>query len=213
MNHKLSAVVAGAVLLTSIGISSAANAQLLLNDRTPVAQAVNSQDFIIPRGTQIAVQHPENQIFVAPSETTPLTLTVRNPVARNNRVILPAGAQIAGELQPVPDGTQFVARVVTLPNGQRYLIDARSGVVSRRETVQQNPRLGRVLAGTGIGAAAAAILAGLTGDRRIDAVEILSGAALGGAGSFATGRGRTDVIAVRPNTDLTLELRSDLFIR
>ena len=171
------------------------------------------QETLIPRGTRIAVQHEKNQVFVAPSEKLPLTLTVHDNLFRNNRLVIPAGTRIEGELQPISNGTRFVGRTLILQNGQRYAIEARSAIVSRRETARRNPELRRVLTGAGIGAAAAAIFAGITGDRKIDVLEVLGGAAVGGAGSFALGKRQTEVISIRPNDDLTLELRSDLALR
>jgi hypothetical protein len=72
---------------------------------------------------------------------------------------------------------------------------------------------GSILTGAGIGTAAAALIAGFTGDRRIDVAELLGGAGVGAAGGPALGNRQTEAIVVNPNEDLTLELRSDLALR
>ncbi|KAM3102127.1 hypothetical protein ACKFKF_04915 [Phormidesmis sp. 146-12] len=214
MRHsKLALLMTSVMMLSSVSIPSAANAQVRVSDWTSFDRVVTTQRTLVPAGTRISVQHEKDQIFVAASEGMPLTLTVRNPVFRNNRIVIPAGAQIEGELRPAGTGSRFVARTLILQNGQRYEIAAQSSVVSHRETIRQNPKLGRVLTGAGIGAAAAAILAGITGDRKIDALEVIGGAAVGGAGSFALGKQQSERISIRPHADLTLELRSDLAFR
>ncbi|MGG6263942.1 hypothetical protein ACQ4M3_10730 [Leptolyngbya sp. AN03gr2] len=216
MNRRLRIAVMGTILVTSMTVPNVVMARSVNRDSPNnwrTNSIINFQETLIPRGTRIAVQYDKDQIFVAPSERLPLTLTVRDNVVRNNRVVIPAGTRIEGELRPSGDGSRFVTRTIVFQNGQRFAINARSPIVTRRETVRQNPRLGRVLTGAGIGAAAAAILAGITGDRKIDALEVLGGAAIGGAGSFAIGRNQAEVISIRPNEDLTLELRSDLALR
>ncbi|BAU15330.1 S-layer domain-containing protein [Leptolyngbya sp. NIES-3755] len=210
MNRKLGIVITSAILLTSTIVPNVAIARSPNNRSSSI---VSFQEATIPRGTRIPVQHDNDKIVIAPSEKRSLTLTVRDSVIRNNRLVIPAGTRIEGELRPAGDGSRFVAQTLVFRDGQRIEINARSGIVTRRETVRRSPRVGKVLTNAGIGAAAAAIIAGITGDRKIDALEVIGGAALGGATSFALNNRQTEVISIRPNEDLTLELRSDLALR
>ncbi|MGG6270725.1 hypothetical protein ACQ4M3_39400 [Leptolyngbya sp. AN03gr2] len=224
MNRPLRLAVMSTVLLTSMTFSSGVMArpssdEIFTRDSLRVTRRdrsnpiANFQEVLLPRGTRIRVEHDKEKLFVAPSGRLPLTLIVRDDVVRSNRLVIPAGSRIEGELRPAADGSRFVAQTLVFRNGQRYAIEARSNVVTRRETVRQNPKLGRVLTGAGIGAVASAILAGITGDRKIDALEVLGGAAIGSAGSYALSNRQTEMISIRPNEDLTLELRSDLAFR
>jgi hypothetical protein len=73
-------------------------------------------------------------------------------------------------------------------------------------------RAASILRGAAIGAGAATILAGVTGDRAIATEEVLGGAGLGALTGVFLGKGKTDVFVINPNTDLELRLQSDLRI-
>lgn len=166
-------------------------------------------------GTRIPVDFEQaERILVAPDETVSLTLTASQDIRDNNgRIIIPAGSEIVGQLEPVARGTQFVARELIV-NGERYTFSADSAVVTRTEEITKGANTGTILGGTVAGAGAAAIIAGVTGDKRIDALEVLAGAAIGtlaGWGlpaSGTVGGGSQEVLAVYPDRDLTLTLRS-----
>jgi len=64
-----------------------------------------------------------------------------------------------------------------------------------------------------VGAGAAAGIAGVTGDRTIRAGEVLIGAGVGAIAGAVFGGNSVNLIAIDPNTDLTLTLNSDLVIR
>jgi hypothetical protein len=173
---------------------------------------------IIPSGTVIPVSYEKDKVVVTREETAPLTLTVARDIrTTNGRIVIPAGSQIVGELQPVRRGsrigTQFVARELFVSRRQRYRIDATSGVITRTERVQRGSGTGSIVQGAALGAAAAAALAGITGDKAIATEEVLGGAGVGALAGVLLGRRSVDVIVVRPEEDLNLRLRSDIVLR
>jgi hypothetical protein len=173
---------------------------------------------VIPSGTVIPVSYEKDKILVTRDETAPLTLIVSQDIRTyQNRILIPAGSRIVGELQPVRRGdrmgTQFVARELFVGRRQRYRIDANSGVITRTERVQRGARGGSIVQGAALGAAAAAALAGITGDKAIATEEVLGGAGVGALAGVLLGRRSVDVIVVRPEEDLSLRLRSDIVLR
>lgn len=173
---------------------------------------------IIPSGTVIPVSYEKDKVVVTREETAPLTLTVARDIrTTQGRILIPAGSQIVGELQPVRRGgrigTQFVARELFVSRRQRYRIDAYSGVITRTERVQRGSGTGSIVQGAALGAAAAAALAGITGDKAIATEEVLGGAGVGALAGVFLGRRSVDVIVVRPEEDLDLRLRSDIVLR
>ena len=183
------------------------------------AQQLSQFDSIrIPSGSVIPVSYEKDKIVVTPDETTPLTLTVARDIrTAQGRVLIPAGSQIVGQLQPVRSGnqrgTQFVARELILSSRQRYRIDGNSGIITRTEKVQKGASGGSVAQGAALGAAAAAGLAGITGDKAIATEEVLGGAGIGALAGALLGRRSVDVIVIRPQADLAIRLRSDLVFR
>jgi hypothetical protein len=148
-------------------------------------------------GTPVPVMYTEaDRIIVSPKETAALTLTVnanirdsRRPVGddRNNNIVIPKGSQIIGELQPRDGGSQFVASTVVI-DGQDYPIQAFSDVITRTRSVR-DPNLVSLARNSVIGAAAAAGISGVVGNRTITAEKVIPGAALGAA--IETNRGRS----------------------
>lgn len=183
------------------------------------AQQLSQFDSIrIPSGSVIPVSYEKDKIVVTRDETAPLTLTVARDIrTAQGRVLIPAGSQIVGQLQPVRSGnqrgTQFVARELILSSRQRYRIDANSGIITRTEKVQKGASGGSVAQGAALGAASAAALAGITGDKAIATEELLGGAGIGALAGVLFGRRSVDVIVIRPEADLAIRLRSDLLLR
>jgi hypothetical protein len=172
----------------------------------------------IPSGSVIPVSYEKDKIIVTPDETSPLTLTVARDIRTDQgRVLIPAGSQIIGELQPVRRGnrrgTIFVARELIISRRQRYRIDGNSGIITRTERVQKGASGGSVVQGAALGAAAAAALAGITGDKAIATEEVLGGAGIGALAGVLLGRRSVDVIVIRPEEDLAIRLRSDIVLR
>ncbi len=170
----------------------------------------------IPAGTPIPVRYDKAQkILLARNEAPiPLSLTVaQNIVAANGTVLIPAGSQVNGQLQTTQGGAQFAASELVLTNGQRLPIDASSDRITQTETIRKGASLSTILVGTVVGAGAGAGIAAVTGDREIQAWEVLAGAGAGALTTTVFGGDRVELIAVQPNTDLTLKLNSDLTIR
>jgi hypothetical protein len=169
---------------------------------------------VIPDGTRIPVYYEKREkIVVAPDETVPITLQVAaNIRSRQGRILIPAGTDISGDLEPERDGVRFVAKELEL-DGDKIRFDAVSQVVDEREEVNRN-NTGSIVKGAAIGAGAAAILAAVTGDRKIGLGEILGGAGIGAVGGWVLGRNRKrEVIVIDPDRELELTLQSDLALR
>jgi hypothetical protein len=170
----------------------------------------------IPAGTTIPVRYDQAQkILLAKNETqpTPLTLKVaQNIVDSQGRVLIPAGSDVVGQLQTVQTGAQFTASELVLPNGRRLPISATSEVITKTEKVSRGLNTTNIIIGTVVGAGAGAGVAGVTGDRSIDAWKVLTGAAAGAILGTLSGKNYADLIVINPNTDLTLTLSSDLVL-
>ena len=132
-------------------------------------------------GTSIPVKYSAAQrIIVAPTETAPVTLTVAQDI-RNSQgtVVIPAGSQVIGQLQPAQGGSQFVASQVIV-NGRQIALNATSNVIQNTRNVR-DPNFGTILGGAAIGSAASAIIQGVTGDKTITAQTTVLGTVLGSA--------------------------------
>lgn len=149
----------------------------------------------------------------------PVTLQVALNITDNNgTVLIPAGSEIIGQVEPAGNGSQFVAQELVINENQRYYLDATSRVVTKTETISGGANTEDILKGTLAGAGAATIIAGVTGNRRIEPLEILGGAAVGTLAGWALpetgvlGGSRKEVISINPNQDLTLTLESPLTV-
>lgn len=180
---------------------------------------IGQRQIAIPRGTQIEVSHEKaKKIIVSKDETAPVTLQVAYNITDNNgAVLIPAGSEIKGQIEPAGNGSQFVAQELIM-NNQRYYIDATSRVITKTEKISKGATTEDILKGTLAGAGAATLIAGVTGDRRIQAIDILGGAAVGTLAGWGLpqagilGGSRKEVISINPNEDLTLTLQSPLTI-
>jgi hypothetical protein len=191
-----------------------ATAQLLPQPGNSIPN--NSRGINIPAGTRIPVSFDKEKILVSKTETVPLTLQIAaNLKDRNGNILVPAGSQIVGQLQPANGGSQFVAQEIIIQN-QRYPFYANSQVVTTTETINEGASVGEILGGAAAGAGAAAIIAATTGDNEVDALEVLAGAAVGTLAGWALptygvlGGNQNEVISIDPNQDLTLTLQSSL---
>lgn len=169
----------------------------------------------IPTGTTIPVRYDKaEKILVTKEETAPLTLTVgQDVVTRQGKVLIPVGSQVVGELRPAEGGSQFFANELVLTTGQRYKINATSETITKTEQVRKGANVGNIVKNTALGAAAAAAISAVTGDKAIATEEVLGGAGIGALIGLFFGRDRVDLIAIDPDTDLQLTLDSDLELR
>lgn len=166
----------------------------------------------VPAGTTFSVAYAEaDKIVLLPEETVPVTLTMSQAlIDRAGQVLVPAGSQIVGELRPSGAGSQFVGQELVLPTGQRLAINATSQTITTTETIRRGASASEILIGSAVGSGAAAVIAELTGDSRIEALEVLAGTATGAIAATILGRNRVEVIAIEPATDLQLTLNETL---
>ncbi len=172
---------------------------------------------VIEGGTTIPVTYSQKTIQIEPNETVPLTLKVARSIRdRNGSVIIPSGSEIEGQLEPVGQGVRYTATRVKINNGEWISLNATSSVVGRTETVKIGASTADIVKGTLAGAGTATVIAGTTGDRRIDALEVLAGAAVGTLAGWGLpeagiiGGGTKEVVVVNPSQDLTLTVQSSL---
>ncbi|MEN9216626.1 MAG: S-layer homology domain-containing protein [Gloeomargarita sp. HHBFW_bins_162] len=145
------------------------------------------QTATLPQGTLIVTRSGSQRVIVAPQDSLPLTVNVAQDVRDSQgRVIVPAGSTIRGRLQPAGQGSQFVAQEITV-RGQTFSLNAASQPVRRTQEVSERS-LRPILPGALVGTAAAALIAGVSGDRRIEAGEVLAGTVTGAAAGLNWGR-------------------------
>lgn len=167
----------------------------------------------IPSGTAIPLEYNKDKILLGPNDKSPLTLTVADNITDSNgKVLVPEGSKISGELRSTPNGVQFVAQELSIINGTRMPLNATSQLITKKESVSRGINVGNLIKNTALGAAAAAAIAGVTGDRAIATEEVLGGAGIGSLVGVFLGRDKVDLYAVNPDTDLDLQLDSDLIV-
>jgi hypothetical protein len=197
--------------LVSSGQANAISSPYIVGQRPPVNTPTQVR---IPSGTTIPVKYDQaERILVTPDETAPLTLTVaQNITTSQGTVLIPAGSQVVGELRPAEGGSQFVARELILTSGQRITLNARSEVITTTETIRKGASTGTILKDAALGAAAAAGVAAVTGDRAIATEEVLGGAGIGALIGLFLGRDSVTLIRIDPDQDLNLTLESELVL-
>ncbi|HLO49546.1 MAG TPA: hypothetical protein VK211_14110 [Kamptonema sp.] len=200
-----------AILALGIAVGTAAPSVVLA---PAVAQRTSQYSAgIVSAGTVIPVNYEKDKIIVTADETAPLTLTVaQNIRSSQGRVLIPSGSEISGQLQPARRGSQFVAKELLIGR-KRYRLDAVSRVITRTESVERGANGGSIVKGAAVGAAAAAAIAGITGDKAIATEEVLGGAGIGAIAGVLLGRKKVDVVVIRPEQDLELRVRSELVLR
>ncbi|PZO36391.1 MAG: S-layer protein [Pseudanabaena frigida] len=167
----------------------------------------------IPAGNTISVQYSKDKILLGPDEKVPLTLSVSQNIANpQGTILIPTGTQVVGELRTVSGGAQFFASELVFANGRRVPINATSKVVTTTEQVQKGLSVGKLVQNAALGAAAAAAIAAVTGDRALATEEILGGAGIGTLLGLFIGRDSVTLASVNPNTDLAVTLNSDLVL-
>lgn len=212
----------GTAALMALAIATGATAPMVITTpaaaqlfpSSPRSNPQRSYQTTIRAGVSIPVRYEEaEKIVVSPTERMPLTLKVAADItSRSGTVLIPAGSLIEGELQPANGGSRFVARDLVTYQGRRQSIDATSEIIKTTQA-GRGVSTGNILKGAVVGAAAAAALGGLTGDRRITTGEVLIGTGVGAAGGAVVGRRKADVVVIDPDSDLDLTLRSSLAVQ
>ncbi|MFB6276707.1 MAG: hypothetical protein ABEI32_11270 [Halothece sp.] len=203
-------------LLLGMGITT----PLLLSSTPASAQLLGTDDeFVqaqrrvaIPSGVSLPVRYDEaEKIVVLPDETAPVTLKIAANIKDNSgRILIPYGSELVGEIRPAGNGSRFVAQELKIPGASSQSINASSQVITRRETINKGASAGDILEGAAIGAAAASVIAGITGDKAIATEEVLGGAGLGALSGLLLGKEEAEVISIDPNEDLDITLNSRL---
>jgi hypothetical protein len=167
----------------------------------------------IPSGARILVEYTKDKILLGPNDKSPITLTVAADLVSNDgKVLVPEGSKVSGELRSTSGGVQFVAQELSILNGSRVPLNATSRLITKKETVTKGVNVGKLIKNTALGAAAAAAIAGVTGDRAIATEEVLGGAGIGSLIGVFLDRDKVDLYVVNPDTDLDLQLNSDLVV-
>jgi len=152
-----------------------------------------------------AVHRSPERLLIAPGETRAVSLSLETPLRDiYGNMVVPAGAILEGQFQPVSGGTQFVSRALIF-NGQSYPLYAQSQVIPLRKD-PRHTSAEAIVQDALIGAAAGAILGGLFGDRVISTEKVLGGAAAGAVIGNVTA---PEVAVIDPNANLTLTVTQD----
>ncbi|MEM1367038.1 MAG: hypothetical protein AAGG02_03285 [Cyanobacteria bacterium P01_H01_bin.15] len=193
--------------LTTPFVSSA---QPFAGSRTQSVQATGQ--FAIAAGSQLPTQSDQTKILLTSTESMPLNLRITANIRdRRGQLLIPAGSEIEGQLEPGTFGTRFVGETLIIGN-QRYSIQASSASITRTETVTRRAKAGDIAKGAAVGAAAASAVAAITGD--VDAPEVLGGAGLGALGGLLLGRRQVELVAIEPAQDLrTITLERSFTLR
>ena len=195
--------------LVSSNQATAINSAYIVGLQTTSTQPTS---VTIPQGTIIPVKYEKaEKILVTKDEIAPLTLmTSQSIITQNGTVLIPAGTQIIGQLKPAQGGSQFVAQKLILTSGQEYQLSATSNIITKTETIKKGISTTGIIKNTVLGAAAAAAIAAVTGDKAIATEEVLGGAGIGGLIGLFFGKKSVDLIVVEPNTNLKLTINQDL---
>ncbi|MFN6566582.1 conjugal transfer protein TrbI [Dendronalium sp. ChiSLP03b] len=182
-----------------------------------------SRTVTIPSGVNFPVKIKDDKVTVKPGDTKSLTLRIANDIIDSNRnILIPRNTEVVGQLEPVNlgsysrdrdygQGVRFVARELIFSNGQRQSINATSQTFSTTERVSQGPSSGRVLTDAAIGAGAGLLGSLVTGDRKINDIKPIIGAAAGAGASIVLRKTEGDAFVLR-NQDLRLTLNSNLVL-
>ncbi|MBK1990586.1 conjugal transfer protein TrbI [Sphaerospermopsis aphanizomenoides BCCUSP55] len=182
-----------------------------------------SRTVTIPANVTLPVTYEKEKVIVTPGERLPLTLRIANDVIDSNRnVLIPARTEVVGELEPVnlnsgyynqnKKGVRFVARELVFPSGKRQQINANSRTISETERISQGTDTGQILTDAAIGAGAASVISLLTGNKKIEVLEPVAGAAAGALASVLLRKKQADVYVLRPEDDLDITLGSNLVL-
>jgi hypothetical protein len=177
----------------------------------------------IPANVTLPVTYEKEKVIVNPGERLPLTLRIANDIIDSNRnVLIPARTEVVGELEPVSinsgyynenkRGVRFVARELIFASGKRQQIYANSRTISETQRISKGTDTRKVLTDAAIGAGAASVISLLTGNKKIEVLEPVGGAAAGALASVLLRKKQVDVFVLRPEDDLDIILQSNLVL-
>ncbi|OUL17757.1 conjugal transfer protein TrbI [Nostoc sp. 106C] len=211
------AITTGAI--TPLFTSAPASAQYNINQPRTIT---------IPYNVTLPVTYEKEKVIVNPGETLPLTLKIKSDIIdRNRQVLIPRGTDVVGRLEPVNldggyssdrnnnnnnKGVRFVAQELVFASGKRQTINASSRTVTQTERISKGTDTGQVLTDAAIGAGAATVISLITGDKKVQALEPIIGAAAGAGASILLRKKQADVFVLRPEQDLDITLNSSLVL-
>lgn len=177
--------------------------------KTLVAQVFRTT-LTIPAGQVLVTRLADSStLYISTGQSVPARLRVEVDVrGTNGAVLIPAGAVIDGQFVPVPGGSKFVAKTLST-RGATVSMGAESSIIHDVKD-PRSTNIGAIATHSAIGAAGAAILAGVTGDRAIATEEVLAGAAAGGIIGNVTAPQAT---VVETNNTINLTTNRDLAFR
>jgi hypothetical protein len=172
-------------------------------------------DYTLPAGQALVTKLLDDQtLYVNNGETISARLRVDRDVraTNNGAVLIPAGAIIEGQFVPVDGGSRFVASTLT-SRGASVSLSAQSETITDVKDPRQT-NTGSIATDAAIGAAGAAVLSSVLGDRAIATEEVLAGAAAGVivgnvTAPRATVIGADDAIVLTVDRDLNFSQRDD----
>ncbi|HLO88338.1 MAG TPA: conjugal transfer protein TrbI [Nostocaceae cyanobacterium] len=181
-----------------------------------------SRTVTIPSNVTFPVTYEKEKVIVSPGETIPLTLQIADDIVDSRRnVLIPVNTEIVGELRPVNvstrvnstgKGVRFVAKEIVFPSGQRQTINATSQTITKTEKISKGTDTGQILTDAAIGAGAASVISLITGNKKIELLEVLGGGAAGALASVLLRKNQAEVYVLRPEQDLDITLTSGLTI-
>jgi hypothetical protein len=210
------AITTGAI--TPLFTSAPASAQYNINQPRTIT---------IPYNVTLPVTYEKEKVIVNPGETLPLTLKIESDIIDRNRIVLiPRGTDVVGRLEPVNlnggyssdrndnknKGVRFIAQELVFASGRRQQINATSRTFSQTERISQGTDTGNILTDAAIGAGAATVISLITGNRKIEVLEPIIGAAAGAGASILLRKKQADVFVLRPDQDLDITLNSSLVL-
>ena len=211
--------------LMAIAIATGA-ATPLVSFSPVLAQGYNlnqSRTISIRSGATLPVTYEKDKIIVNPGESVALTLKIADDITdRNRNILIPANTEVIGQLQPVrlnssssrdkQQGVRFVAQELVFPSGRKQQIFANSKTITATETISTGADTGQILTDAAIGAGAATVISLLTGNKKIEVLEPVGGAAAGALASVLLRKRKAEVFVLRPEQDLAITLTSNLVI-
>jgi hypothetical protein len=203
-------------VMTPLFTFAPANAQFNINQPRVIS---------IPANVTLPVTYEKEKVVVSPGETSALTLRIANDIIdRNRNILIPSGSEVIGRLEPVNfnggsqnqnrsnKGVRFVAQELVFPSRRRLSINATSKTITRTETISKGADTGQILTDAAIGAGAATLISLVTGNRRIEVLEPVGGAAAGALASVLLRKKQGEVFVIRPDQDLAITLNSNLVL-
>lgn len=157
-------------------------------------------------GETIPTKFRSNEtLYLDPGATRAFAMQLETDVRDSfGNVVIPSGAIVSGQFQPVSGGSQFVANAVEF-SGQTFPLSAQSARIAARKDPRQVSG-GAIAQDAAIGAGIGVLLGGITGDKAIATEEVLGAAAISAVVGNVTAPNK---VVVKPNTPLTLEVTQD----